>query len=66
MCVVVVVVVFAQKKNFKRIGHKSVQNGAHPYEQFFSQNILRTKTTKLGVGENRMNNFNNINKNMNE
>ena len=57
MCVVVVVVVFAQKKNFKKIGHKSVQNGAHPYEQFFSQNILRTKTTKLGVGENRMNNF---------
>ena len=53
MCVVVVVVVFAQKKNFKRIGHKSVQNGAHPYEQFFSQNILRTKTTKLGVDENR-------------
>ena len=54
MCVVVVVVVFAQKKNFKKIGHKSVQNGAHPYEQFFSQNILRTKTTKLGVDENRI------------
>ena len=34
MCVVVVVVVFAQKKNFKRIGHKSVQNGAYPYKQF--------------------------------
>ena len=54
MCVVVVVVVFAQKKIFKRIGHKSVQNGAHPYEQFFSQNT-RTKTTKLGgVDENRI------------
>ena len=33
MCVVVVVVVFAQKKNFW-IGHKSVQNGANPYKQF--------------------------------
>ena len=63
MCVVVVVV-FAQKKNF-RIGHKSVQNGANPYKQFFGQNT-RTKTTKLGIDENRMNNFNNINKNMNE
>jgi len=43
-----------------------VQNGANPYKQFFSQNTRTTKTTKVGVDENRMNNFNNINKNMNE
>ena len=50
---------FLRRKKILGLVHKSVQNGANPYKQFFSQNT-RTKTTKVGVDENRkMNNFNN-------